>query len=218
MKLIKLGLSALTLTLGLSLFGSPAMASSGTSYAVSTTTVKSGKVILPKNTRVNFIYKTNKNNKTYGRIDLSTMRYKLRHQTSARYITVRINHNFKTVKANATDKLTTLVKGTPTTSDSKNAKLPVLRLTTDSYVEYFKTSSMTQKPVSSTKITALKKSGNLLHVYAKSNMLKLPDRRISHKGNYQYRLAIRYNQQFDNYMSYSVGHMKNVFFVMTRNA
>ncbi|WP_290123074.1 hypothetical protein [Secundilactobacillus odoratitofui] len=33
MKLIKLGLSALTLTLGLSLFGSPAMASSGNSYA-----------------------------------------------------------------------------------------------------------------------------------------------------------------------------------------
>lgn len=61
-----------------------------------------------------------------------------------------------------------------------------------------------------------KKSGNLLHVYAKSNMLKLPDRRISHKGNYQYRLAIRYNQQFDNYMSYSVGHMKNVFFLSWR--
>lgn len=84
--------------------------------------------------------------------------------------------------------------------------------------KYFKSHNSNQKPVSSTKETATKHKGNMYYIYAKKNMLKLPDRRIRKQGNYQYRLAVRYNGLNSNGMSYSVGHVKNYFYVPTLNA
>ncbi|MTV82815.1 hypothetical protein [Secundilactobacillus folii] len=196
-----------------------AAAKSSSSYAVTTRQVKSGKVTLPKNTRVAISYKTTKKHIVYARLDLSNMSYKIRHQTTSKAVTVRYTANFKATKSNSNlEKL--LAKGKAYTNQTSFTKAPKLHFTTDQYVEYFANGNTNSRPTSSTKITAIKKNGNLIHYYAKKNMLKLPDKRISKKGNYQYRLAVRINPNIakDLSRSYSVGSVKNYFYLPTFRA
>lgn len=215
------------LTLGLGIFSvgsTTANAKTSTKstagYAVTTKAVKAGQVTLPANTRVSFLYQTTKNGKRYGRVELSTMSYQIRHQSKAKYVTVRINGNFKTAKKSLIDTIPSMTKGKALTTQAKYLASPTIRVTTDGYIEYFSTGSLTAKPVSSTKITAIKTKQNLTHIYAKTNMPKLPDKHIKTSGNYRYRLAIRANDDSTTSLSasYSVGTASNYFYVPTLNA
>ncbi|MFC6254699.1 hypothetical protein ACFP1H_08905 [Secundilactobacillus hailunensis] len=185
-------------------------------YRVITKTVKVGKVTIPANTRV-FAYFDKKGNKQYANIELGTLRYRIRQQTSAKFLKVRVNHNFKTTKAVPMDRLSFMSK--PKTDVSKKGteyKNATIRFTTDGYVEYFKNDKANTKPISSTKVTNSKASGNSTYVYSKKNMLKLPDKKINSKGNYRYRLTVHFtdHQAKDvlTALQYSVESSKNFFY------
>ncbi|HBF75688.1 MAG TPA: hypothetical protein DDW71_10595, partial [Lactobacillus sp.] len=101
-------------------------------------------------------------------------------ETSAKYLKVRVNHNFKTSKTVATDQLPVTSKPkTKVSQKGRQYQNPTIRFTTDGYVEYFKDDKASTKPISSTKITKSKTSANTTYVYSKNNMLKLPDQKIT---------------------------------------
>lgn len=221
MKLNKMiGLTAATLlaALGIGLSIQANAATSKSFYATTTRQVKSGKVVFPANTRVSVWYTSTKNHKLYASIDLTTMSYRIRHATKASSITIPYRHNLKNLKSNGPVPLS-LGKGFKYASNAWT-KTPKLNFTTDNYVEYFANGNLNQKPTSSTKITKTRQKGNVTYYYAKKNMLKLPDKRISKKGNYQYRLTVRKNKvvSADLSISYSIGSSKNYFYMPTLKA
>ncbi|MFC6254173.1 hypothetical protein ACFP1H_06190 [Secundilactobacillus hailunensis] len=222
MKIKKIiSLTAVTLFAALG-FGLSTQANAATKktndYAVTTRQVKSGKVTLPANTRVPVSHKSTKNHKTYASIDLTPMSYGIRHETNATSITIPYSHNLKTLKSNYP---TPLILGKGFKYDSNTwTKTPKLTFTANNYVEYFAKGNLKQKPTSSTKITKTSQKGNVTYYYAKKNMLKLPDKRISKKGNYQYRLTVQKNKVVpaDLSISYSIGNSKNYFYQPTLKA
>lgn len=221
MKIKKMiGLTAATLlaALGLGLSTQANAATSKSFYATTTRQVKSGKVTLPANTRVSIWYTATKNHKQYDSIDLTQMSYGIRHTTKATSITIPDSHNLKKLKDNDPSPLS-LGKGFKYASNTW-AKTPKLNFTTDNYVEYFANGNLNQKPTSSTKITKVSQKDNVTYYYAKKNMLKLPDKRISKKGNHRYRLTVRKNKAVsgDLSISYSVGSSKNYFYTPTLKA
>jgi len=193
-KLKRLIIVGLSLALGVAGFSGTANAATKTTaksnYRVITKTIKVGRVTIPANTRVYVSYFTKKGNKQYANVELGTLRYRIRHETSAKYLKVRVNHDFKASKAVAMDQLPGMWK--PRTK-ANQYQAATIRFTTDGYVEYFKDDKTNIKPISSTKVTKSKASGNTTYVYAKNNMLKLPDQKISNKGNYRYRLTVHFN-------------------------
>lgn len=218
MKFNTLMIAGLSLVLGVAGYAVTANAATkapASRYRVITKTVKVGKVTIPANTRVYVSYFTKKGNKQYANVELGTLSYRIRHETSAKYLTVRVNHNFKTSKAVATDQLPTMSKP-KTTIKGNQYKNATIRFTVDGYVEYFKDDKANTKPISSTKVTKSRASGETTYVYAKSNMLKLPDKKISNTGNYRYRLTVHfYGAQAADTISalkYSVGSSNNFFY------
>lgn len=213
MKLKKLIMTGFSLALGIAGFAGTANAATKTPIMngpqVITKTVKVGKVTIPANTRVSVSGLTKKGNKQYVSVALDNLTYQLRHVTKATSITVRVNHNFKPSKYTAMDQLSRMTKGKTFSSEASFHEAPTMMFTDNKYVEYFSSGNVNKKPLSSTKITKVRKSGNTTYLYAKKNMLKLPDKRVSKKGNYQYRLAIHYNGAKEDgifpYASYSVG-------------
>lgn len=184
-------------------------------YATTTQAINLGKSQLPKNTRVYVSGNSSVNHRTYTTIALENMSYRVRQLTTKNYLKVPSRQvKLLTIQPLA---LPDMLKGHGSTIHAAAVKAPLLRLTTDNYIEYFRHANDNQKPLSSTKITAIKTTGKLTHVYAKTNMLNLPDKHLRTYGNYRYRLAIKENQTDpDNlYMSYSVGHLKNYFYTPT---
>lgn len=213
----KLLVSGLSLALGLvglgTLTNMPANASS-TRYALTTKATRG----LPKNTRVAVNYTTKKSGKSYASIDASRLNYKLKKAVGNKKAIALLSDNLKTVKARVEDQIPTLFKGAEYTSSEAASKVNQLKVTTDGYVELYSNSASTT-PISSTKVTATRKSGQITYLYSKTNMAKLPDRHIHKTGNYRYRLAIRDNQKSSSLSrSYSVGTLKNLFFKPTLNA
>lgn len=213
MKLKNLIVTVAGLVLGLAGFVGTANAATKTPIMngsqVITKMVKVGKVTIPANTRVSVSHLTKKGNKQYVSVALDNLTYQLRHVTKATSITVRINHNFKSSKYTAMDQLSRMTKGKTFSSEASYHQAPTIMFTANQYVEYFSSGNVNKKPLSSTKVTKVRKSGNTTYLYAKKNMLKLPDKRVSKKGNYQYRLTIHYNGAKEDgifpYASYSVG-------------
>ncbi|GAX01481.1 hypothetical protein [Secundilactobacillus silagei] len=188
-------------------------------YAITTRQVKAGKVTLPANTRVFVWYKSTRNHQTYASIDLLSMSYRIRHTTKATSITIPYSHNLKTVKGRYPNPIC-IGKGHQLTTQSAWTKTPKLTFTADNRVEYFANGNFDQKPISSTMITKTKQKGHITYYYAKKNMLKLPDKRISKTGNYQYRLTVQRNKVVLGALSisYSVGSSTNYFYAPTLNA
>lgn len=224
MKLTKLIITGLTLAIGVAGFAGTANAATKTpaksNYRVITKTVKVGKVTIPANTRVYVSYFSKKNNKQYANIELGTLRYRIRHETSAKYLKVRVNHNFKASKEVAMDGLDFMSKP-KTTVKGTQYKNATIRFTTDGYVEYFENDKANAKPISSTKVTKSSAAGETTYVYAKNNMLKLPDQKISNKGNYRYRLTVHFYGSSagslgvdtnNSALKYSVGNSNNFFY------
>jgi len=217
-KMFGLAMATLLAAAGVGLSTQASAATSKPFYATTTRQVKSGKVTLPANTRVSVWYTATKNHKQYDSIDLTQMSYGIRHTTKTTSITIPYSHNLKKLKSNDPASLS-LGKGFKYASNTWT-KTPKLNFTTDNYVEYFANGNLNQKPTSSTKITKTRQKGNVTYYYAKKNMLKLPDKRISKKGNYQYRLTVRKNKVVsgDLSISYSVGSSKNYFYTPTLKA
>ncbi|GAX06075.1 hypothetical protein HC026_07030 [Lactobacillus sp. LC28-10] len=187
---------------------------SGYSYAETTRQIKSGKLRIPAKTRVYLFAPTTKNHKVYAKIDVGDLNYNIRHTSKNAEMIVPYSGNLKVLKGNY-PRPVTIAKGKQFTTQSNFIKAPKIAITSNNYVEYFANGNTGTKPTSSTKITATKQKGNLTHYYAKKNMLKLPDRHISKKGNYQYRLAVRLNKNHFSKLStsYSVGTLKNYFYL-----
>lgn len=57
-------------------------------YAVTTKTVRVGRVTVPKNTRVSVASQVTHNGQRYARIEMQRLRYQLRRQTSRWYLTI----------------------------------------------------------------------------------------------------------------------------------
>ncbi|HBF75689.1 MAG TPA: hypothetical protein DDW71_10600, partial [Lactobacillus sp.] len=89
MKLKKLIITGLSLALGVAGFAGSANAAtkittpSKNNFRVITKTVKVGKVTIPANTRVYVPSVSKKGNKQYANVELGTLRYQIRHETSA---------------------------------------------------------------------------------------------------------------------------------------
>lgn len=206
--------------LGLALLSLPNLTSATaktthSGYATTTQAIHLGKSQISKNTRVYVSGTDSINHRTYATIVLENMSYRVRQLTSKDYLKVPSSQ----VKLLTIQPITLpdMLKGHGSTTHAATVKAPLLRLTTDNYIEYFRHANDNQKPLSSTKIMAIKTVGKLTHVYAKTNMLNLPDKHLRTHGKYRYRLAIKENQTDPDklYMSYSVGRLKNYFYTPT---
>ncbi|WP_034526382.1 hypothetical protein [Secundilactobacillus oryzae] len=181
---------------------------------MTTKSIRSGKVVIPAKTRFQVQTYGTENGKRTMTVSMDQFNYQIRRQTTKSSVKFAVNNTIK--KANATYQYLYLVKGKTTLSDAAYKTAPRLIITTNGYAEYYKSSNLKQKPVSATKLNAIRKNGNITYYYAKTNMLKLPDKHIQSKTKkYNCRLAIRSNK---NYGSYSVGTVKNYFYVPTGNA
>lgn len=227
MNLKRITVTGLTLALGLAgLMGTANAATKATTtshYQLVTKTTTVGRVTIPANTRVYVAYFSKKGNRQYATVELSTLRYQIRHATTAKYLKVRVHHNLKAVKSVAMDQLPVMWQPkTNVTDQSRQDQNATIRFTSDGYVEYFKNDKTTTKPTSSTKVTKSVAKGQTTYVYAKHNMLKLPDKKISNKRNYRYRLMVHFNgaQAADTNaaLSYSVGSKRNLFYTSAGNA
>lgn len=184
-------------------------------YAITTSAVKAGTGTLPKGTRVAVGYTTTKNGHKYAAVDALGLSYELRRQTGNKKLMAVLASKLKYVATKGSDSIWLLNK-----SQQNGRSYSTLVNTTDGYVEYYKTTNISTKPISSTRLTATRTKGVYTYLYAKTNMPKLPDRRISKSGNYQYRLTIRDNRQSTTNASkaFSVGTFKNFFTQLTGNA
>ncbi|WP_461243566.1 hypothetical protein [Secundilactobacillus muriivasis] len=227
MNLKRITVTGLTLALGLTgLMGTANAATNTTTtshYQLVTKTTTVGRVTIPANTRVYVIYFSKKNGQKYATVELSTLRYQIRHATTAKYLKVRVNHNLKAVKSVAMDQLPVMRQPkTNVTDQGRQDQNTTIRFTSDGYVEYFKNDQATTKPTSSTKVTKSAAKGQTTYIYAKHNMLKLPDKKISNKGNYRYRLMVHFNgaqaAATNAALSYSVGSKQKLFYTPAGNA
>ncbi|KRK47527.1 hypothetical protein FC96_GL002453 [Secundilactobacillus kimchicus JCM 15530] len=210
--------STLAITIGLIGLATSIQANAKTTfedyYAVTTKATKA----LPKGTRVQVYRTATKNGKQFASVDVSRLSYEVQKRAGNKYSVVIATANLKKIATPASDKLTVLSKGAKYTTDARYKAANKLKVTTDGYVQYF-ANSFKKAPISSTKLTASRAKGNIVYLYSKTNMAKLPDKHIHKHGNYQYRLAIRDNQKQDELsQSYSVGTLKNLFYDVTMKA
>lgn len=214
----KILLNGLIAAVGLVSFGTSAQAAAKTNFANDYVVTKTATKTLPKGTRVQVVYTKTKNGKQYATIEASRLSYKLQKRVGSSKIATVATTNLRKVSTQASDKLNVLFKGASRTTDKKDTNAHKLKITTDGYIQYF-ANSVTKAPVSSTKITASRSKGSIIYLYSKTSMTKLPDKHIRKSGNYQYRLAIRNNhRQSELSQSYSVGSLKNLFYVPTLKA
>lgn len=214
-KVIFLGFSMLKATLFVSA-DQPVHAQAKSDDVTTTKTIKIGKVTIPRGTTLTVMTQPTKKNKEMITVALDDTNYAIRHQTTKTTLTFSAVNTVKDARFKAIYAYHYLVKGKANLTNSAYKKAPRLVLTVNGYAEYYTSSNLNTKPISSTKLTAMRHANNTTYYYAKTNMLKLPDKHIKSKtGKYNYRLAIRANKTSG---SYSVGTVRNYFYTPTGNA
>lgn len=214
-KVIFLSCSMLMATLFFSA-NQPVQAQAKSDAVTTTKTVKVGKVTIPRGTTLSVMTQPTKKNKEMITVDLDNTNYALRHQTTKTTVTFSATNAVKKAQSKDIYDYHYLVKGKATLTSTAYKKAPRLIITVNGYAEYYSSSNLNTKPISSTKLTATRRANDITYYYAKTNMLKLPDKHINSKtGKYNYRLAIRANKTDG---SYSVGTVKNYFYTPTGNA
>lgn len=232
LKKIFTGLIATSGFLALSAVATTTNASAATfksnGYAITKKTIKTDGYTIPTGTRVQLVNVGTKSGKTIGSIQMARLSYKLHStqkingswHTSSIQIT---SSRFSATSAKAADSLPVyLMKGKNFTTFPSFESGKTLRVTSDGYIQYYNQENDTIAPASSTKVTASKKVGNKVYIYAKTNMPGLPDKHIKSKtGKYNYRLTIRNNNktlkstsdgEVIHSESYSIGTGSNYFY------
>lgn len=232
LKKILTGLIATSGFLALSTIATTTNASAATfknnSYAITKKPIKTDGYTIPTGTRVQLVYVGTKNGKTVGSIQMARLSYKLHpiKNTHGSWVTSSIQLNsarFAKSSTTASDSLPIyLAKGKQYTTFTTYSTSKTLRITSDGYIQYYNQQNDTLAPTSSTKMTASKKVGNKIYIYAKTNMSGLPDKHITSKtGKYNYRLTIRNNNktlkatddgEVIHSASYSIGTGTNYFY------
>ncbi|MBT9671574.1 hypothetical protein GPK34_05980 [Secundilactobacillus kimchicus] len=215
MKKIVQGLMAF----GCTLFVSATVGSAKTDFVTTTAPIEVGTVVIPKNTRLSFIDTSQVANRTVANIDWSALSYTLRQQKAGDSLQLPYSDHLRASKDTAADRLPWFYQGRYVGSEARQLARKMLKVTSDQYLEYYKSHDAQQKPISMTKITKSIKKGKFTFLYAKTNMAKLPDKKVRSTGNYRYRLTIRDNgtktdpASQQKYSSFSVGRVANKFFV-----
>lgn len=175
-------------------------------YAVTTKTVRVGRVTVPKNTRVSVASQVTHNGQRYARIEMQRLRYQLRRQTSRWYLTISMQ-DLKATQRIATDQFSQLKQR----QINYDTTQPVINVTTDGRVEVYRDGSVAnQAPAASAHVTKSWRNGQTTVLTLKSTLAQLT---TAHTNQ----LKLRANGTVANgtYDSYTVGPQRQVYYVWT---
>lgn len=190
---------------------------------VTKNSAKKGSITIPKGTVVQIQAISASNGKTWVGLNLNQLSYNVRksyHLSATMTQSIpATTQNFKHVSVPkylgfyATQKTYpdgalrnyrgdgNLYKGTAYPKNDTKAKLARVHVTTNGYLEYyksspFKVSGIDGKPTTSVKITKTVKSKNQIVVYSKSAVPKAIGTKVTSKGNYRYKTTIKRLNKF----------------------